>query len=58
MFGHTATDVVQFQFLLSQYGIGIDVSNRLALFEAEIYVSFAQKAEQEKYEMLSGENHT
>ncbi len=46
-------DVIRQQFLLSRYGISVDVSNRLAAFEADVYTDLAMEAEKLKAEMLN-----
>lgn len=45
-------DVVRQQFLLSRYGIGLDVSNRLAAFETDVFTDLAVEAEKLKAEMF------
>ncbi len=45
-------DVIRQQFLLSQHGIDVGVSNRLAAFEADVYTDLAIEADKRKAEMF------
>ena len=51
-------DVVQSQFLLCQYGISIDESNRLCVFEFDAFLNLAIQQEKLKIESLETTRHT
>ena len=40
------------QFLVSQYGNNIEVTNKMAIFEFEVFYDMAMKAEKDKIEAL------
>jgi hypothetical protein len=44
------SDVVRSQFLLAQYGISIDESNSLSVFEFDAFLNLAIEIEEKKIE--------
>lgn len=40
--------VIQEQFYMAQYGIGIDVSNQLAVFETDAYIALINELQKNK----------
>jgi len=47
------SDVIKVQFLLARYGISIEESNRLALFEMEGFAELSIKHEKNKIDLLT-----
>ena len=48
-------DIVFSQFMLAQYGISIEESNQLCLFEFDAYLNLTLRREKQKHEQAAAE---